>query len=184
MGERTVTRRLRRRRTVGVPAEPELLGIYLNDHLAGATAGVELARRLARAHQGTPAGPELARLAAEIAEDRRALQAMMESLGVRVRRWMMLAGWLGEKAGRLKPNGRLLSRSPLSSVIELEVMRLGVEGKLAAWRLLRTVADHDRRLDNARLDRLAERAERQSRLLEELRVRSVEDIIGAGEPVK
>ena len=184
MGDQAVRRRLRRRRATGVPAEPKLLEIYLNDHLAGAAAGTELARRLARTHQGTPAGPELARLSTEIAEDRRTLRTMMTTLGVPVRRWMTLAGWLGEKLGRLKPNGRFLSRSPLSSVIELEIMRLGVEGKLSGWRLLRTVADHDRRLDRERLDRLIERAERQSRLLEELWMRSVEDIIGVPEPTK
>lgn len=184
MGEQEVRRRPRRRRSLGVSSEPRLLEIYLNDHLAGAAAGTELARRLARAHQGTPAGPELARLSTEIAEDRRTLQSMMAALGVPVRRWMTLAGWLGEKVGRLKPNGRFLSRSPLSSVIELEAMRLGVEGKLSGWRLLRIVAEHDRRLDRQRLDRLIERAERQSRLLEELWTRSVEDIIGVGEPAK
>jgi hypothetical protein len=32
------------------------------------------------------------------------------------------AGWIGEKAGRLKLNGRLRSRSPLSSLEELEMM--------------------------------------------------------------
>jgi hypothetical protein len=172
------TRHLRRRRPLGPPTEPTLLRIYLNDHLAGATGGMELAKRIAGAHRGTPAGPELARLATEVAEDRRELMAMMTALGVPARRYMILAGWLGEKAGRLKPNGRLLSRSPLSSVIELETMRLGVEGKHAGWSLLRRLAERDRRLDAARLDRLLERADRQARLLEELRVRAVDDIVG------
>jgi hypothetical protein len=106
--------------------------------------------------------------------------AMMTALGVPVRRYMILAGWLGEKAGRLKPNGRLLSRSPLSSVVELEAVRLGVQGKHAAWSLLRRLAERDRRLDAARLDRLLEQADRQARLLEELRVRAVDDIVGVG----
>ena len=34
------------------------LGIYLNDHLAGATAGLELARRVAGARQVPATGPE------------------------------------------------------------------------------------------------------------------------------
>jgi hypothetical protein len=34
----------------------ELLGTYLNDHLAGAAAGVELAGKLAATYQGTPFG--------------------------------------------------------------------------------------------------------------------------------
>ncbi|ACY97835.1 MULTISPECIES: hypothetical protein [Thermomonospora] len=172
------TRQLRRRGTLGLPAEPALLGIYLNDHLAGATGGRELAKRIARAHRGTAAGPELERLVAEIAEDRRELLAVMRTLGVPVRRYKAVLGWLGERLGRLKPSGRLLSRSPLSSVIELETMRLGVEGKQSVWVLLRRLAEYDRRLDAARLDRLADRAARQSRLLEELRVRAADDIFG------
>ena len=52
----------------------ELLGVYLNDHLAGAMAGTELARRMARAAQpGTATATALRRLAAEIDEDRSAL---------------------------------------------------------------------------------------------------------------
>src|SRR5437660_983467 len=50
-----------------------LLGIYLNDHLAGATGGVELARRSAAAHQGGEAGAALGRLASDVAMDRAAL---------------------------------------------------------------------------------------------------------------
>ena len=55
------------------PAGTSLLGIYLNDHLAGATAGTELARRMARSHRGQEESGPLNRLAAEIAQDRSAL---------------------------------------------------------------------------------------------------------------
>ena len=103
------------------PARSSPLAIYLNDHLGGAAAGLELARRIARTHQGMPAGEPLARLAVEIAEDRDALLRIMRALGVRVQRYKVVVGWVTEKAGRLKPNGRLLRRSPLSSVVELGV---------------------------------------------------------------
>ncbi len=68
-------------------SEPELLGIYLNDHLAGATGGAELARRVAR-RGGDPDGGALQRFAAEVAQDRAALLEVMAALGVPVRgRW-------------------------------------------------------------------------------------------------
>jgi hypothetical protein len=158
-------------------AGPELLGIYLNDHLAGATAGVELARRMARSHTGPGAGPPMQGLAGEIAQDRSALREIMAGLGVPARAYKIGAGWIGEKAGRLKLNGRLRSRSPLSNLEELEMLRLGVEGKAAGWRTLRALADADRRLDAARLDDLMARARRQADLLEELRVRAAGEII-------
>ena len=154
------------------PARSSPLAIYLNDHLGGSTAGLELARRTARAHRGTPAGEVLGRIVAEIAEDREALLRIMRALGVPVQRYKMAVGWVSEKAARLKPNGRLLRRSPLSSVIELESLRIGIEGKAAGWRALRIVAARDARLDAAPLDRLLVRAGEQADTVEELRLRA------------
>ncbi|HEY2095100.1 MAG TPA: hypothetical protein VGH72_01480, partial [Pseudonocardia sp.] len=109
-------------------SRPSLLSIYLNDHLAGSTVGVELIRRAANNQRSEPWGPSLARLATEIAEDRDALLDIMRVLEIPTRTYKVYAGWIAEKAGRVKLNGHLLSRSPLSSVTELEGMRLGVEG--------------------------------------------------------
>jgi hypothetical protein len=93
------------------------------------------------------------------------------------------AGWLAEKAGRLKLNGHLLTRSPLSTVIEMESMRLGVEGKAAGWRTLRAVAGWDHRLDHDEIDRLIERANEQIEALEILRVDAVAKVLaGPQEP--
>lgn len=152
----------------------DLLGIYLNDHLAGATGGVQLVRRAARNHRGQPSGVALARLAREVAEDRKALVGLMHALGVPRRGYKIVAGWLGERAGRLKANGRLRERSPLSSVVELEGIRLGIEGKAALWRTLRLVAA-DYRLDAARVDELQRRAEGQIDEVEAMRQRAVKD---------
>jgi hypothetical protein len=150
---------------------PDLLGVYLNDHLAGATAGMGLARRMAAsAEPGSEPAARLGTLAAEIAADRAALVTIMTALGVRIRGYKAFGAWAGEKAGRLKLNGHLLTRSPLSDLEEAEILRLGVEGKAAGWRTLRGLADRDTRLDAARLDELLARAARQSAALETLRV--------------
>lgn len=158
---------------------PRLLGIYLNDHLAGATGGLELARRVARSSLMPADAQVLQRLAAEIAADRQALLKIMAALGIPARSYKRYAAWIGEKAGRLKLNGYLLTRSPLSSLEELELLRLGVEGKAAGWRTLRTVADRDTRLDCARLDELIFAARRQADLLEGLRVSAADQVIAA-----
>jgi hypothetical protein len=155
--------------------DPSLLGIYLNDHLAGATGGLELFRRALASHRRTSAEPVLERLAQEVEEDREALLRIMTALELPVRQYKVAAGWLAEKAGRAKPNGRLLSRSPLSSVVELEGLRLGVIGKEGLWRLLRVLADDEPRLHAAELDRLAERAQRQASELEELRLAAAKE---------
>jgi hypothetical protein len=156
----------------------DLLGIYLNDHLAGATGGLELARRVAASHRGPAADGALQRLAADVAQDRAALADIMAALSIPVRAYKVYAAWIGEKAARLKLNGHLLTRSPLTSLEELEMLRIGVEGKTAGWRTLRVLAETDKRLDSGRLDELIARAQRQADLLEELRVRAAGQVIG------
>jgi hypothetical protein len=158
-------------------AGPRLVGIYLNDHLAGATAGTELARRAAGSQGGTLVGAALARLARELTQDRAALIEMMTALGVTVRQYKAGLAWLSEKAARLKLNGRMVARSPLSLLEELELMRLGVEGKTAGWRTLRKLAERDQRLNMEQLDDLIERARSQSETLEELRVSAAEGLV-------
>ncbi|MFD7433718.1 hypothetical protein [Streptomyces sp. NPDC059861] len=149
----------------------DLLGIYLNDHLAGATAGTDRARSLAGALEESPSGPVLRTIAQEITEDRASLLAIMDTLGVPVRHYKVSLAWAAEKVGRLKSNGRLVGRSPLTSLVELEGLRLGVLGKAAAWQTLRQVAETDGRLDAGQLDDLLARAERQQATLEDLRRR-------------
>ena len=158
-------------------SEPRVLGIYLNDHLAGATVGTELARRVAAAHHGQREAASLQQVADEIAEDRASLQQIMTALGIPVRGYKVGAAWIGEKAGRLKLNGYLIGRSPLSSLEELEMLRLGVEGKAAGWRTLRVLAGTDARLDPGDIDELIARAQRQADVLEELRVGAANRII-------
>jgi hypothetical protein len=161
------------------PAGVDLLGIYLNDHLAGATGGVELARRIVDSHRRSRHGEVLARVAAEVEADYTALREVMTSLGIPVRRYKAYTAWLAEKAGRLKLNGRLLSQSPLTMLVELDTMLLAVAGKAAGWRALRQLADRDRRLDAGRLDSLIERADRQTDTLEQVRRQVVGEIFAS-----
>lgn len=145
-----------------------LLATYLNDHLAGSTVGVELARRARGSNEGTPLGDFLAELTAEIEQDRETLEEVMAAVGAGRDRLKVIGAWAGEKVGRLKPNGSLLSYSPLSRVIELEGLRLGVEGKACLWRMLAVLEDS--RLAGFDFDALAARAERQRDDLERHRL--------------
>ncbi len=159
------------------PFSGDPLAIYLNDHLAGSTAGVELARRAASNNAGTDYGPALSEIAREIEEDRAMLEELMDRLGVGRDHVKTAAAWLAEKAGRLKPNGRLLTYSPLSRLEELEFLLLGVTGKLAIWRAL----DHalHERLGGFELPELEARAESQRRRLEDLRLRAAGEALTA-----
>jgi len=90
----------------------------------------------------------------------------MRSHGIEPRPHKAAIGWLTEKAGRLKLNGRLLGRSPLSDVLELETLRVGIEGKAAMWRALNTLKG-----DEERFDRLLRRAASQADLVDQYRLR-------------
>jgi hypothetical protein len=156
----------------------DLLAIYLQDHLAGATAGLELVRRARGSNEGTSYGDFLAQLEREIEEDRDRLRELMRQLGVGEDRLKIAAAWTVEKAGRLKLNGRLTGYSPLSRVVELEGLSAGVTGKLSGWRSLRALAERDERLDPVELDRLIARAERQlSSLAEHQRTAAAEALL-------
>jgi hypothetical protein len=148
-----------------------MLAIYLNDHLAGATLGVELARRLRASNRDDPEfGPALAEVCAEIEADRETLKAVMDRLEIGQSKLKPLAAMLGERLGRLKLNGRLWGYSPLSRLDELELLQIGVAGKRRLWRALEHTHTGD--LSSFDLGALAERATGQLRRLEALHLKA------------
>src|SRR5947209_20559101 len=114
--------------------DDQLLTVYLNDHLAAATAARELVKRSLGSSEGKLAD-FLGRLATEIEADRETLLEVMDRVGARRDPVKVLAGIVAERVGRLKLNGRILESSPLSRVVELEALALGVEGKRSLWTL-------------------------------------------------
>jgi hypothetical protein len=113
-----------------------LLSIYLNDHLAGATVGAHVIRRGLKADRDHPVAPFLRRLLSEVEEDRATLVRFMKILRIPLSAPKSAIAWVGEKIGRLKLNGRLTRRSPLSRQEELEFLILGVQGKRRLWMAL------------------------------------------------
>jgi len=160
-----------------------LLRIYLTDHLAAATAGVALAQRSARNNLGNETGAFLERLTDDIEQDRLALARLVRGLGFTRSKPKEAIASIGEKVGRLKLNGRLFAYSPLSRVLELEALSVGIAGKLELWEALQRLSDLDGRLDATELEQLAERAQRQRAEVEEHRLRAARHAFGgAGAP--
>jgi hypothetical protein len=145
------------------------LSVYLNDHLAGATAGVKLAQR---AVGGT--------IAAEIDEDRSALIGVMDRLDVRQDPAKVALGWAAVQAARLRFAAERLGHAPLGRLEEIEALALGVEGKLALWQALRKTLGADPRLDGVDLDELVARARSQRQRLERLRMRAADAAFVSG----
>ncbi|MGH2786403.1 MAG: hypothetical protein ACRDJV_00655 [Actinomycetota bacterium] len=145
------------------------LGIYLEDHLAGSMAGLEMAKRAAGSNRDTELGLFLdQKLVAEISEDQQTLQQLMQRLGFAPNQVKQSVAWLGEKLGRLKLNGEITNYSPLSRLVELEALTLGVRGKLSLWEALRAVTDNGE-YAGVDLDAMIERATQQHAQLERFR---------------
>src|SRR4051812_38886863 len=155
----------------------DLLPIYLNDHLAGSTAGSELAKRAASANEGTEYGPFLEDLAGQIEADKAQLEDVMKRLAVKTDALKVGAFWLGEKLGRLKLNGRLLEYSPLSRVIELEGLVAGSTARLSLWRTLAAAAPDEPRIADIDFVHLVQRVEEQIAGLKDHHTSAVEEML-------
>jgi hypothetical protein len=141
------------------------LSIYLQDHLAGASAGVNLARRASSHNEGTPTGRRLDQIALEIEADRETLAAFMAELGIPPSRIKNAAAWITERLSRLKPNGRTHGDTSLLRMHELETLSLGIAGKQCLWEALR-MAPESAAIANLDLDTLIERARSQRERVE------------------
>jgi hypothetical protein len=154
------------------------LPIYLNDHLAAAAGGLELARRLRASNSSDPEmGEPLTRICAEIEADGETLARLVKRLGIRRDPVKPALARLAERVGRLKPNGHLRGYSPLSRVLELEILASGIGGKLQLWNALeQTFGDS---LEGFDFHALAERADRQGQAIEDLHMAAAKRALSA-----
>jgi hypothetical protein len=153
----------------------KLLGIYLNDHLAGSVVGTRLVRRIVKHNDGNRYGAEASRLAEEIEQDKATLEVLMDRLDVRKKKLRLAVAAMTETAGRLKPNGRMVGYSPLSRVVELEALTIGITGKLELWQSLKATGE---RVDGVEPERLIERAEDQRNRVSALRLQAAREAFG------
>lgn len=156
----------------------DLLDLYLSDHLTGSTAGANRLERMAADYVDTPCFAELSRLAEEVRSERTFLRNLIDDLGIRRRRHRQAAAWFGERAARLKTDGRVLKRSPMTLLLETELMRSAVHGKIGGWQTLRANAE-ELGLDPEIFAELIAASERQIATLDQIhgyaRIRALRD---------
>ncbi len=153
------------------------LDLYLIDHLTAATGGLRLAERARDGHRDRD--DELHRLLAtlteEIRDDRTELRRMLSRVGASPDPIKLAAAVAGELVGRLKRNGRLVRRSPLSSLVELEGLAIALRGKRCGWTALQ--AADDERLAGFDFAALVRRADDQYERIEAARRRVAADVL-------
>ena len=150
--------------------EERALREYLNDHLAGSLFGERTARHVLD-RGGEPALREfLQRFLVELGEDRAVLRQVMSALRAPMNPTKWVGAWATELAKRLKVNRLGFRYTPASRFVDLEALRLGVEGKLSLWRTLDALSGRDARLAPFDFKALAARTEQQSAALERSRL--------------
>ena len=148
-----------------------VLVTYLNDHLAGAVAALELLDHLLEL-------PPLAnrdlltRLREEIEQDKKVLQGLIKELGGKESPVRKAAAWVSEKIAQIKLKMDDPDSGELVEFESLETLALGIQGKLSLWRALAAVADRNPGLSSVDLAELQARARDQFERVEQLRLQA------------
>jgi hypothetical protein len=151
------------------------LAIYLNDHLAGAKFAIESLERLRDAHRDKHLGRVVAKILNEVQQDLAVLQDLCDKAGGNEGLLKEAGAWLAERTARLKL--RLSNDVDLGEFELLEVLSLGVLGKLKLWTALGAIAPNDARLGGVDFWTLIERAQTQHDELESLRIAAAKEAL-------
>jgi hypothetical protein len=154
------------------------LSAYLNDHLAGSVAALELVDHLIASKPSTSLSAILDDLRAEIAADQRVLQDLIESIGESESAGGKAAAWLVEKAARLKLRLGGSDAEPLTLLEAFEGLSLGIEGKRGLWTALAPIAASRPPLAALDYVQLERRAAEQRERVEALRLAAAERALG------
>jgi hypothetical protein len=143
---------------------------YLNDHMAGAVAALELLEQLESSYAGTEKAKEFSEIRADIAADRDELKALMGRLQVTQSAPRKATAWVTGKMAELKLRLDDRATGPLRLLETVEAVALGIEGKLSLWRALAAASEVTPALQGVDYDRLARRAQEQRRRMETIRL--------------
>jgi hypothetical protein len=114
----------------------ERLHTYLNDHLAGSVAAIELLDDLIEHHSEDRFGKFFTDLRDDIRPDQEKLRDLIAKLGAKESALRKAAGWVSEKFGRAKIGDANDSAELLQA---LEGLALGITGKKLLWRSLAAI---------------------------------------------
>ena len=140
------------------------LDTYLNDHMAGATAGTNLAQMASEEHQTDEHGPFFSEIYAEISADKDTLQQLIEALGVEESATKSALAEVGSKV--MAPKFTAGEDDALNAFVTLETLSIGVEGKVCMWKALKTVEADYPAFENFDVDALLARATSQREKIE------------------
>jgi hypothetical protein len=146
------------------------LAVYLNDHLAGSVAALELLDDLIKDQTGQRVEKFLVDLRADIHSDQEVLSDLIQKLDLGESAVGKAGAWIAEKLGRAKFTGVGEQSGDLGLMQALEGLALGITGKELLWRALQTVEANLSQLQGIDLKRLQQRAREQFERVEKERL--------------
>ena len=146
------------------------IATYLNDHLAGSVAALDLLEHLEKLHLQPGVATVLAEIRADIAVEREQLESLMDRLDVVRSRPRQATAWLAEKFTQLKLRLDDREGGALRLFEGVEAVSLGLDGKRALWRALSAAAEVNPELRGPDYPRLIQRADEQRDRMETLRI--------------
>lgn len=150
----------------------KILKTYLNDHLAGSVAALELLDHLITLYRGTERETSFAGLRAEVEEDQKVLHQLLEKVGGKESPVRKVAAWVTEKLGEAKLRLDDPGNGHLRELEALETLELGIQGKLSLWQALASVAELTPPLRSVDYGRLEQRAIEQFKRVDVERLRA------------
>ena len=137
----------------------EPLNTYLNDHLGGAQVAIQILEAMRDQHDNQRFREFAGVLLPEIQADDHTLRSIAEKIGSGPSAVKQIGGWLLEKVARLK----LGHTGPTNFEMfeSLELLVLGIHGKLLLWKALQDASRLDSRLREYDFEELISRAQQQ-----------------------
>jgi hypothetical protein len=154
----------------------ERLHTYLNDHLAGSVAAIELLDNLIEHHSEDRFGKIFRDLRDEIEADQETLRNLIRKLGAEESAVRKAGAWLAEKFSRVKIGDADDSAELLQA---LEGLALGISGKQLLWRSLAAIEANFPALQGSDFSELEKRAHDQFERVERLRMQMVREAFRA-----
>ncbi|HEV7861977.1 MAG TPA: hypothetical protein VGR20_04725 [Acidimicrobiia bacterium] len=150
--------------------EPQPLEVYLNDHLGGATGACEVTRNAVEKFATSSHRNFLSEFLTEVEEDRATLEEMIRAVGGQPNPMKQAGAWLMEKVSRIKLSPGGTGSEEMSALLTLEMLCIGVEGKICLWAALQQIRGDVEELSAFDLDDLMARAQSQRQGLEKERL--------------
>jgi hypothetical protein len=152
---------------------------YMNDHVAGSRSALELLDYLIDAHPDMESRSFFTTLRADVAADRKILDAAIAKLGGTPSPWREASGWFADRLTRLKLTIDDPGGGGLKHLEALELLALGILGKRSLWRALDAVRPQVPELADLDLGGLQARAEDQYARVEARRLNSAPRALAA-----